>query len=342
MFDFFSKSAIHIMIILVVVLLCNRLLSMILYKIKKYKVFNEWMTLLLDAAYMPVQSLMWIFGIIAVYYQLGHQDTLFFSVKYVDQMQQAACSIAFCWFLFRVKKSLETFIVAQHAKLIGIFDPALIVMLSAISKVTLVGISATIVLYLLGIPLQSLMMFQGAVSIAVGFAAQNVLGNGFGGLMIMINRPFKVGDLISSPDKEIEGYVEEIRWDSTKIMDLDRRPLYIPNSVFTQIIISNSSHMYNRHILQAINLRYEDVDKVQVITQDIQTMLRLRDDIDQDQIVAADWIDFGSQALKIEVTAFTKTTDKVLFRKAQQDVCVQIAHIVKKHGAEIAIISHLV
>ncbi len=339
MFDFFSKSALHIMIILIVVLICNRLLSMVLYKIKKYKAVSEWMIFLLDAAYAPVQSLMWVYGLVAIFYQVGHP--LCISLKYVDQMQQIACSIAFCWFLFRVKKSLENFIVLQHTKLVGMFDPALIVVLFAILRVTLVGIAGAIILYLLGIPLQSLMMFQGAVSIALGFAAQNVLGNGFGGLMIMINRPFKVGDLISSPDKEIEGYVEEIRWDSTKIMDLDRRPLYIPNSIFTQIIISNSSHMYNRHILQTINLRYEDVDKVQAITQDIQAMLRLHRDIDQNQIIAADWVDFGSQALKIEVTAFTITTDKVLFRKAQQDVCVQIASIVKKHGAEIAIVSHL-
>ncbi len=158
--------------------------------------------------------------------------------------------------------------------------------------------------------------------------------------MIFAHRPFRVGDWISSPDKKVEGIVEEIGWHATKIRTLERRPLHVPNSIFTHIVIMNSSLMYNRHIKQIVGLRYQDVDKIDRITHDIERMLRSHADIDQDQSVMADWVEFGSHALHIEVYAFTKTTNRALFRKVQQDVCIKIVRIVEKYGAEIAIPAH--
>ena len=73
--------------------------------------------------------------------------------------------------------------------------------------------------------------------IAIGFAAKDLLSNFFGGLFIYLDRPFAVGDWIRSPDREIEGTVEQIGWRVTRIRTFDKRPLYIPNSVFSQISV---------------------------------------------------------------------------------------------------------
>ena len=103
-----------------------------------------------------------------------------------------------------------------------------------------------------------LLAFGGIGGIAVGFAAKDLLANFFGGLMIYLDRPFSVGDWIRSPDKEIEGTVEDIGWRLTRIRTFDKRPLYIPNSIFASISVENPSRMSNRRIYEKIGIRYDD------------------------------------------------------------------------------------
>lgn len=68
--------------------------------------------------------------------------------------------------------------------------------------------------------------------------------------MIYFDRPFKVGDWIRSPDRQIEGTVERIGWRMTIIRTFDKRPLYVPNSVFSSIVVENPSRMLNRRIYE--------------------------------------------------------------------------------------------
>ena len=108
-----------------------------------------------------------------------------------------------------------------------------------------------------------------AIGIAVGFAAKDLLANFFGGLMVYLDRPFAIGDWIRSPDREIEGTVEEIGWRVTCIRTFDKRPIYVPNSVFTQVTVENPSRMLNRRIYETIGVRYDDAAKVRDIITDV-------------------------------------------------------------------------
>ena len=68
--------------------------------------------------------------------------------------------------------------------------------------------------------------------------------------MVYLDRPFKVGDWIRSPDKDIEGTVEKIGWRLTTIRTFDKRPLYVPNQVFTNVSVQNPSRMSHRRIYE--------------------------------------------------------------------------------------------
>ena len=76
--------------------------------------------------------------------------------------------------------------------------------------------------------------------------------------MIHLDRPFALGDWVSSPDRDIEGVVEHIGWRLTVIRSFDKRPIYIPNSLFTQIVVKNPSRMTNRRIFEYIGVRCDD------------------------------------------------------------------------------------
>ncbi len=320
-----------------ILLICNSLLFSALEKLKHCGHINHWVVLVFDAAYRPVLTMLWVLGIFSIYYQVHYHTSFVFLIEHIEKIQYISFSIVISWFLFQLNHAIKNKCIEHHQEIIPSFDPAFISICSKIAMICISMISIVIMFHAIGISLQTLSIFQGAFLIAFGFAAQNLLGNFFGCIMILINRPFRVGDWISSPDKKIEGIVEDIGWNSTKIRTLDRRPLYIPNSIFTHIIIMNSSLMYNRQIKQIFQIRYQDADKIMHITQDIDTMLQNHCDLDHNQICMAHLIECNSHALAIEVHAFTITTNRKLFRKIQQDIFIQTLGIIEYNHAQIAI-----
>ena len=111
--------------------------------------------------------------------------------------------------------------------------------LAKLLRLSIVISAVLVALPTVGIEITALLAFGGVGGLAVGFAAQDLLSNFFGGLMIYLDRPFTIGDWIRSPDREIEGTVESIGWRLTVVRTFDKRPLYIPNSVFTTLTVEN-------------------------------------------------------------------------------------------------------
>ncbi|SUC25635.1 MscS family inner membrane protein YnaI [Providencia rustigianii] len=159
-----------------------------------------------------------------------------------------------------------------------------------------------------GMSLSGLMAFGGLGGIAIGMAGKDILSNFFSGIMLYFDRPFNIGDWVSSPDRNIEGTVVEIGWRLTKIVTFDHRPLYIPNSLFSSISVENPGRMTNRRIKTEIGLRYEDSDKISAIVDDIRTMLKQDENIDTGQTLLVYFDAFADSSLNIMVYCFTKTT----------------------------------
>lgn len=323
-------------------LICNSLLFFALQKLKTCGYINRWVLLVFEAAYSPIIWVLWFIGIFSIYYQLSYHESFELVIKNVEQIQILSFLFLFCWFLLRLKSLIESEILQDCQKGYCYVNPILIPILSKIITILILFCSVGAFLHVIGIPFQTLLIVRGGISIALGLGAQHVLSNFFGGLIVLINRPFRVGDWVSSPDRNIEGVVEGIGWHSTTIRTLDRRPLYVPNSIFTHIVIMNSSLMYNRQIKQIVAISYQDVNKIIKITHEIESMLRSHQEIDQGQLIMANWVEFGTYALHIEVHAFTKTTDRFLFRKVQQEIYIKIVHIIENHGAKLAIPVHVV
>ena len=154
--------------------------------------------------------------------------------------------------------------------------------------------------------------------------------------MIFLDRPFSVGDWIRSPDRDLEGTVESIGWRVTQIRTFDQRPLYVPNSVFTEVSVENPSRMNNRRIYETFGIRYDDLSQMPGIVDDVHKMLLAHEDIAQERTLMVNFVTFGDSTLDFFVYTFTKTTDWATFHKVKQDVLFKIADIVAAHGAEFA------
>lgn len=187
-----------------------------------------------------------------------------------------------------------------------------------------------------GIGLSGLLAFGGIGGIAIGLASKDILSNIFSGIMLYFDRPFKIGDWISSPDRNIQGTVLEIGWRLTKIMTFDHRPLYVPNAVFSSISVENPGRMTNRRIKTTIGLRYEDAGRIEAVVSDIRAMLKQNDKIDSSQTLLVYFTGFGSSSLDVLIYCFTHTTNWAEWLAAQQEVYLAIVAIVHGHGADFA------
>ncbi len=231
----------------------------------------------------------------------------------------------------RLITNVEDYVLEQKTR-----DETTVQAIAKVARLFFIVIGVLTVMQAFGLSLSGLLTFGGVGGLIVGLAAKDLLSNFFGGLMIYFDRPFKVGDWIRSPDRKIEGTVERIGWRMTSIRTFDKRPLYVPNSVFSNIVVENPSRMLNRRIFETIGLRYDDAEKVPVIIDAVREMLQNHKDIDTRQTLIVNFDSFGASSLNFFIYTFTKTVNWVRYHEVKQDVLLQVMAIIKEHEADIA------
>ncbi len=246
----------------------------------------------------------------------------------------------FSWFILRLIRIRENQILKGHVETKS--DQTTISIIFKLLRISVLILTTLIVFQTLGISISGVVAFGGVGGAAIAFAAKDLLANFFGGLMVFLDKPFKVGDWIRSPDQNIEGTVENIGWRVTRIRTFDRRPLYVPNSIFTQISIENPQRMSHRRIYEKIGVRYSDFSQVEAICKDIENMLKHHVDIDSGETLMVNFNHFSDSSLEFFIYCFTHTTHWQTFHRIKQDVLVEVGQIILQHKAEIAFPSHSV
>ena len=115
----------------------------------------------------------------------------------------------------------------------------------------------------LGIETTSFAALLASAGVAVGMALSGNLSNFAGGLIILVFKPFKVGDYIDTETADVSGTVREIQIFHTVLATLDNKIIYVPNGVLSSNAITNYSKQNMRRAEWVIGIEYgEDVDKV--------------------------------------------------------------------------------
>lgn len=335
--DALLALVLQVFVVVLVVVVANFFLRRVLARLEERTrlTTTPWDFALVSAARKPFTLLAWIVGItFAARIVQAHADAALFEA--VAPMRTIGVIGCITWFLVRFISNVQDGVMAQRLAQGESVDRTTVDAIGKLLRISVLITAVLVGLQSLGFSISGVLAFGGVGGIAVGFAAKDLLANFFGGLMVYLDRPFVVGEWIRSPDKEIEGTVEEIGWRLTRIRTFDKRPLYVPNSVFTQITVENPSRMSNRRIKETVGLRYADIDKVAPIVRDIKAMLRAHPDIDQAPTMIVNFTEFAASSLDIMVYTFTVTTAWVTYHEVKQDVMLKIAEIVERHGAEIA------
>lgn len=295
-----------------------------------------WREVFLSSLHRPFLAFLWLFVISFIIQILIPINNEFYT--WINPARQILMLVFIFWFLMRFIRGWEGQSVLrletkrQHV----IRDKTSVHALAQVLRIFAVVVIILMMMKSVGLSISTLLAFGGIGGLAISFAAKDTLANFIGGLMVYWDRPFSVGDWIRSPDRSIEGTVMTIGWRLTTVKTSDKNPLYIPNGVFSTIIVENHTRMSNRRFSTTLGIRYEDADKIQPIVKEIADMLTNHPEIDASQTLFVRLAEFGPSSLNILVYAYTKTTDKVKFQEVQEDVLLKILVIVAKNDAEFA------
>ena len=309
-----------------------KLLSRIVHHIRKTNSF--WDDVFVLAARRPLSLVIWLFGLSwAAELVASQSEAAIFTA--IDPFRKMSVIIILAWFVVDFVKRAEI-ALSSDDRPEGAMDATTVMAIGKLIRLSVIITAALVMLQTLGYSISGVLAFGGIGGIAIGFAAKDLLANFFGGLMIYMDRPFAVGEWVRSPDRQIEGTVEDIGWRLTRIRTFDKRPLYIPNATFASITVENPSRMTNRRIYETIGLRYQDADQVENIVSAVKKMLSQHPEIDTDQTLIVNFNAYGASSLDFFIYTFTKTTNWIKFHEIKQDVLLKILAIISDHNADVA------
>ncbi len=332
-----SPEAIRLLTVLAATVAAHYLARRALQQAEKIVAHTEniWDDALITAARKPLPVLIWLGGISFALHLL-HRQTDEQLLEYVAPARSIGIVLCISWFLLKLIREVADNIVAARNKAGETVDRTTVDGISKVSRITVFVVAALAVMQTLGFSISGVLAFGGMGGIAVGFAAKDLLANFFGALMIHLDRPFNVGDTVRSPDKDIEGKVEQIGWRQTIIRSPNMTPLYVPNALFTSIVVENPTRMSHRRIRETIGLRYDDLGKMSAIVEEVRSMLQAHPEIDTQQAVVVAFDQFADSSINFIIQAFGKTTEVGRFHAIKQEILLQVADIVARHGADFA------
>ncbi|MEZ9709337.1 mechanosensitive ion channel family protein [Vibrio breoganii] len=289
-----------------------------------------WVEVVLKGMKMPVTTIIWVWPT-TVSIGLVAAEHFEHATVWLSTIRSFLLMFIVAWALYRMVTIFEGRLLDEPK-----YDPTTVQGAANVIRLIILVVAALSAMQALGVSLQGLLTFGGIGGLVVGLSAKEMLSNFFGGLFLYLDRPFSIGDWVRSPDREIEGTVEKIGWRVSVVRTFDKRPLYIPNSVFTSIVIENPSRMQNRRIYETIGLRYDDADKIKEIVDKIREMLRNHPDIDTRQTLIVNFNAFGDSSLDLFLYTFTKTVNWTRYHEVKEAVLLEVMAIIHENGGDVA------
>lgn len=201
-------------------------------------------------------------------------------------------------------------------------------------KVLVVILGILITLQNFGVNVVSLLAGLGIGGVALAFAAQDTVANVFGSIMIILDRPFHIGDWIKVADTE--GIVEEIGFRSTRIRTFYKSLITIPNSVMAKEKIDNYSLRPSRRFRHIVGLAYDArPEQIQNFVNDVRSMLTQHPNVNSSDITVS-LLTLGDSALQVQVVCFLVLQNPDDEPKIQQELLLGIIRITEANKLNLA------
>jgi len=254
------------------------------------------------------------------------------SQAFIDNVNKTLITILIFWFMHQF--------IQPVAYLLGglekILTKELINWIFKALKILIIILGAAAVLELWGIKIGPIIAGLGLVGVAVALGAQDLFKNLISGILVLVEKRFKVGEWIIV-ENIIEGIVERIGFRSTVIRKFDKSIAIIPNFYFAENAVINVSATTNWIISWIITLQYSTtVEQLKKVRDEIEKYITTNKDYNSDLGYAVRVDKFSDSSIDMYIRCFTVTDDWDEWLKVKERLAIEIKQIVEKNNASFA------
>ena len=329
----FTQIGIGIVIFLLFLLLRGLISNFILKRLQNYvdKTSNKFDDALVKASTGPIKFLPIVLGIFVASSYMEFDGKM---LVFVDNINRSLITILIFWLIHQIVEPL-TYLIRRVEELLS---KDLLNWVVKANKILIIffGFAATLDIW--GIKIAPIIAGLGLFGVAVALGAQDLFKNLISGVLVLVEKRFKIGDWIYV-EGITEGIVERIGFRSTVIRKFDKSIATIPNSSFAENAVVNISETTNWRISWIITLQYNStIDQLKNIRDQIEKYIENNKDFkigdDTEHAVRID--KFSDSSIDLYVRCFTKTNEWGEWLKVKERLAVEVKKIVESNGASFA------
>ena len=302
--------------------------------IKKLEIISKRTTNKLDDAFVkamegPARFLPIVLGFFFASYYINFSED---SRLFIENINRTLITILLFWIIHQIIEPIS-YVLSGLDK---ILTRELIGWIIKSLKILIFILGAAAVLELWGIKIGPIIAGLGLFGVAVALGAQDLFKNLISGILVLVEKRFKMGDWIHV-EGIIEGIVERIGFRSTVIRKFDKSLAIIPNFQFAENAVINVSQTTNWLISWMITLQYDTtVDQLKTIRNQIEEYINSNEDFDTSIGVAVRVDKFSDSSIDMYVRCFSKTDSWNEWLSVKENLALEIKQIVEKNGASFA------
>ena len=265
---------------------------------------------------------------IASYYMSFSEDAR----AVVDTINRTLITILIFWLIHQIVEPIS-YILSGLDKML---TRELIGWIIKSLKILIFILGLAAVLELWGIKIGPIIAGLGLFGVAVALGAQDLFKNLISGILVLVEKRFKIGDWILV-EGIIEGIVEKIGFRSTVLRKFDKSLAIIPNFQFAENAVINISETTNWRIDWAITLQYDTtVDQLKKIRNEIENHIKKSDDFDNAVGIAVRVEKFSDSSIDMRVRCFTTSNSFSTWLEVKEKLAIEIKQIVEGNSAAFA------
>jgi len=214
-------------------------------------------------------------------------------------------------------------------------DPAAVTTMKAVgfvARFAVLVLAFLVALETIGVEVTALIAGLGIGGIAIALAVQNILGDLFASLSIVLDKPFVIGDFIIVGD--LLGTVEHIGLKTTRVRSLGGEQLVFSNSDLLSSRIRNFKRMFERRIVFGFGVTYQTpAEKLRRIPPKVQEII---EGLEKTRFDRAHWKAYGASSLDFEVVYYVLAPEYNLYMDIQQSINLALLEWCEAEGIDFA------
>ena len=301
---------------------------------------TEWDETFIKAARPPLEVLIFTYGVWLAIKVLPQPVEPINIKRFVDVSGHVLILLIGAWLLLRMVRVVDLILKKKAEDPTHWLEFEMVPLIGTSLRI-LVAITAGIVIAQnMGYSISGLVASIGLGGAALALASKDTLSNLFGSMMIIVDKPFKVGDWIRGSG--FEGVVEEIGFRSTRIRTFEKTVENIPNNILANMKIENMDRRKDagldvRRIKMTIGVTYSTTaDEMENALSAIKEILKNDEGVDQRMTTLVFFTDFGDSALEIFVYYFSNKADWAYYLQVRERVNLKIMRKLDDLGLQVA------